>query len=147
MRFNWGTGIALAYTLFAGSTVAFVVFAMNHPVQLVSDDYYERALRHDERREARENASALDSGIARVREDGRAVLIALPPAHAGDARGTARLYRPSDAAADRSVPLTLDAGGHQTIPLDGLASGRWIVQLDWTSGARPFYSEMEVMLR
>ena len=147
MRFNWGTGIAAVYGLFATATLGFVVFAMQHPVQLVSEDYYGSSLRHDQHREAQENADALGPGILTLAADARTVVIALPAAQVRDATGTARLYRPSNAAADRSVRLVLDAGGRQRVPLEELAPGRWIVQLEWSSGGRSFYREAPVMLR
>lgn len=146
MRFNWGTGIALVYGLFAACTTTFVVFAMRHPVQLVSEDYYASSLRHDQRRTAVQNADALGADIARVDADGD-VTIALPPTQARDARGAVRLYRPSDSAADRSMPLAVDADGRQHVSLDGLVAGRWVVQIDWTSGGRSFYREVTVMIR
>lgn len=144
MRLNWGTGIALVYGVFAASTVGFVAFAMSRPVQLVDDDYYASSLRHDERRAAAENAAALAPDAVVVDADGRGVTIALPPGQLGDARGEARLYRPSDASADRRVPLALDAGGRQRLSFEGMAPGRWLVQLEWTSGGRTFYRETGV---
>jgi nitrogen fixation protein FixH len=146
MRLNWGTGIALVYTVFAACTTAFVVFALNHPVQLVREDYYATSLQHDSRRAAIENADAL-ADLMRVGDDGRSVTLALPVAHVGDAAGRVRLYRPSDSAADRSLALAPDAGGRQRVSLDGLAAGRWVVQLDWTSGGQAFYREVMVMVQ
>ncbi|MBK5298986.1 MAG: FixH family protein [Vicinamibacteria bacterium] len=147
MRFNWGTGIALVYGLFAACTTTFVVFAMRHPVQLVSEDYYARSLQHDDRRTAVENADALALDVARATAGGGELTIELPPIQARDARGAVRLYRPSDSAADRCVPLAVDAAGRQHVSLDGLVAGRWVVQIDWTSGGRSFYREVTVMVR
>lgn len=145
MRFNWGTGIALVYGIFATSTVGFVAFAMHQPVDLVSEDYYAHSLRYDERRTALENAAALDPSLVTAAADGRSVTIAFAPEQTRDAAGSVRLYRPSDSSADRTVPLTLDANGRQELSLDGLASGRWIVQVTWTREGRTYYRELEVM--
>lgn len=147
MRLNWGTAIAAVYTVFAACTMAFVAFAMAHPVQLVDEQYYASSLRHDERRAAVENAATLAPGLVQVTADGRRVTVVLPAPHARDARGVVRLYRPSDASADRSVPLALDGEGRQPIPLDGLARGRWVVQVEWTSSGRAFYHEATVTAR
>jgi hypothetical protein len=143
MRLNWGTGIALVYGLFAAGTVGFVAFAMSRPVQLVDEDYYASSLRHDERRAAIENAATLAPDAVSADADGRGVTIVLPPGQ-HDARGVATLYRPSDASADRQVPLALDATGRQRLSFDGLAAGRWVVQVAWTSGGRTFYREIGV---
>ena len=103
MRLNWGTGIALVYGVFAACTVGFVAFAMSRPVQLVDDDYYASSMRHDERRTAIENAAAIVPDAVVVDADGRGVTIVLPLHQVPDARGEARLYRPSDASADRRI--------------------------------------------
>lgn len=147
MRLHWGTAIAMVYGAFAISTVGFVVFAAQYPVELVRDDYYAGALRHDERRAAVENATALGAPVVSAGEDGRSVIVALPEEQAADAAGTVRLYRPADAAADRLVGLAPDASGRQALRLDDLGSGRWIVQVAWTSGGRSYYQELPVMLR
>lgn len=144
MRLSWGTGIAIAYGTFAACTTAFVTFAMHHPVQLVSEDYYASSLQHDRRRAAIENADRLGPGVLFVHDGGSQLGIAIPAELARDARGALRLYRPSDASADRSVPLALDTSGRQPVSLAGLRPGRWRAQLAWTSGGRSYYSELAV---
>ena len=37
--------------------------------------------------------------------------------------------------------------GHVAASLEGLAAGRWIVQVTWTREGRTFYRELEVMAR
>jgi hypothetical protein len=144
MRFNWGTAITLVYATFATCTAGFVVFAMQHPVELVSDDYYASSLKHDEKRTAIENASRLDRPVLSAIAGELAV--ALPPAQAGDARGELRLYRPSDQSADRTWPLAVAADGSQRISTAGVAAGYWVMQLSWTSGGRAFYLEQAVRI-
>jgi nitrogen fixation protein FixH len=147
MRLNWGTGIALVYGIFATSTVGFVAFAMHQPVDLVREDYYAHSLRYDERRTALENAAALSPDAVTAASDGRTVTISFAPDQARESAGSVRLYRPSDASADRTVPLTFDSNGRQQLSLEGLAAGRWIVQVTWTREGRTFYRELEVMAR
>jgi hypothetical protein len=147
LRFNWGTGIAAAYLLFAASTLGFVVFALNRPVDLVSADYYEQSLVHDGRQAATARAAALGTGL-RVETDApaAALVFALPLDAAAGARGTITFYRPSDARADRVVAMTLDAGGRQRVPLGGLARGRWLVRLAWTAAGKAYFHE-EALIR
>ena len=145
MRVNWGTAIAVVYVTFAGGTVGFVAFALQHPVQLVSENYYGDSLAHDAKRAAIENAAGLPAAVlAAVGED---IVVAMPVEQRADAQGELRLYRPSDAAADRVWALTLDAAGTQRVGTRDLARGRWIAQLSWTSGGRRFYRELPVVVR
>ncbi len=146
-RLHWGIAVAAVYTLFAGSTLGFVVFALGHPVELVSADYYERSLTHDARQAALARAAALGEAVEiTVDAPGDAFAIALPPAQAATARGQVTLYRPSEAHADRVVTLAPDAAGRQRIPLAGLARGRWLVRLDWTA-AGIAYSREQALVR
>jgi nitrogen fixation protein FixH len=150
VRFHWGVGIGLCYLLFAGATLAFVVFAIAQPVELVSADYYERSLTYDQRLEAKQAAEALGDAVGVSRsDDGRALIVRVPRARAsssGEVSGALTFYRPSDVGADRVVPLRLDANGVQRVSLDGLASGRWILEMAWQAQGRHYYREEAVHL-
>ena len=145
IRMNWGIGIALVYTAFAAATTLFVAFAVARPVDLVSPDYYAASLRQDQQMQAERNARALGPA-ARIDVTGRIARLALPPDHARAARGTVTLYRPSDSRADRVFALALDSRGEQHLTLAGLPSGRWILQVRWSTRARDYYVERPVSI-
>lgn len=145
-RIHWGLAVAAVYTLFAGSTVGFVVFALSHPVELVSADYYEKSLAHDARQAALARAAALGTSVdVAVDGPGDALVIVLPAAHATTATGQVTLYRPSDVHADRVVPLAIDATGRQRVPLAGLARGRWLVRIEWTAAGLAYRCEQPLV--
>lgn len=146
LKWNWGTGIALAYSTFALSTMGFVTFAMRRPVSLVSDDYYEQSLREDTKRECVANAAALGSRVALTRTGNQDLLVQVPAEHAG-AAGSLTLYRPSNAARDRVVPLALGADGTQLVSLHGLEGGQWLAQLRWTARGVTYYIERPLVVR
>jgi hypothetical protein len=143
MKFNWATGVVFVYSAFALSTTAFVTFAMSRSVDLVRADYYAESLRHDDRLQAIDNAARLGSAAAVVAQAG-SIEIALPPSQRATARGTITLYRPSSAAADRHLDLTIDAAGRQRVAMGDAAPGLWIVQLAWSAGGREFYLERPI---
>lgn len=146
LRMNWGAGIALVYSLFASATVAFVVFALHTPADLVSADYYQRSLREDEHNAAIRNALALGAGADRARAPGdRALVLTIPREQVRDASGVVTLYRASDVRADRHIPLEVDDQGIQRLSLEGLPTGRWIAKVEWTSGGLPYYLEQPVV--
>lgn len=145
MRLNWGTAIAVVYAIFASGTVGFVAFALQHPVQLVSENYYGDSLAHDSKRAAIENADQLSAAVLTADDD--AIVVSIPRNQRTDAHGELRLYRPSDAAADRAWTLAFDGDGTQRVGTRELARGRWVAQLSWTSGGRRFYRELPVVLR
>jgi len=140
-RWHWGHSIAAVYTLFAASTVGFVVFAMEQRVDLVSPDYYEQSVALDQRRAAEANARALGTDFSITDNAGASVTVRWPLALTSGASGTLTLYRPADSTADRHTPMTPDAAGTQAVSLAGLAAGRWMMQVEWTMDGRAFYAE------
>ncbi len=147
LQMNWGTGAALAYVLFAGATMAFVIFAVRRPVDLVAPDYYAQSLRQDAQMDAVRNARDLHDTASVVQANDRAVLVSVPAAQVPTARGTVTLYRASDASADRVVALATDGAGRQRVSLDGLKPGVWSVRVRWTAAGREFYLEQRVVAR
>jgi hypothetical protein len=146
LRFNWGTGVALVYAAFAAGTMSMVALASTSRVDLVSEDYYARSLTVDQRIAAVDNGTRAITALDVITSDGQAQLVLhLARPIPADAHGTLTWYRPSSAAADRTMPL-----GRTTlmnpVPLTGLTSGRWRAQLQWTAAGQDFYVEREVEL-
>lgn len=146
MRVNWGAGIAVVYTTFAVCTTGFVVFAMRQPVQLVSSDYYANALALDAHLEAVANAERLPDTTLQF-DPGAALLTVTLPVPAGETTGALQLYRPSDATADRIVPLAVGADGRQRVALDSLQPGHWIARAEWDTRGRHYYRELRLRVR
>ncbi len=147
IRFNWGTGIGLVYAMFVSGTIAFVIFALGQPVELVSADYYGQSLTYDTRLDAARRGNALGDAVRLTpAENGRAFIVSLPREHALASKGTLTWYRPSSEAADRVLPLALDARGEQRLPLADLAPGRWIVKIEWETRGRRYYREEAVQV-
>jgi hypothetical protein len=143
---NWGVGLATVYTIFAGATLGFVTFAMSERVDLVSPDYYANALEHDARQAASARGLALgDAFQIDVTADGHSLSIAWPDM-ARPESGRVRLYRPSNAGADRTEPV-LRGGGRQSIALTGVAPGLWTVQCEWVASGVRYYGEKQIVIR
>ena len=144
-RVSWGTGIALTYAAFALATSGFVAFAMGRRVDLVSSDYYERSLQLDRRLDATRNAAAIGDALM-VEQHPSTLAISLRMVDAGSATGRILFYRSSDAHADREMPLALDAAGRQEVPLAGMKSGNWSLQIEWRLQGRDYYVERQLTL-
>jgi hypothetical protein len=147
LHLHWGLGIGVVYGLFAGATMAFVMFAVTMPVELVSPDYYTRSLTYDQRLAAVRHADALGDALTMTHPVGSAELIVrLPRGQARSAVGTLTLYRPSSVDADRAIPLAVDALGEQRVSLRGFARGRWVVKTAWEAQGVRYYREFPVAL-
>ena len=146
ITFNWGTGVAAVYTVFALGTTGFVTFAMSQRVDLVSSDYYAQSLRQDQRIAAEQNARSLEPPPSVVLTGSGQAMLSLPLEQAGRAAGTITWYRPADPRADRTTALAIDRAGRQQLPLSGLMAGQWIVQVRWAAHGRDYYYEQAVLL-
>ena len=146
MKWNWGTGIAATYIMFAAATSGFVVFAMSRPVSLVTPDYYAESLREDQLMAARANAQRLGSAVSIAMEGRGVVRLAVPRRTNSTITGTVTLYRAADPAADRTFPFSPDARGFQRLPVAHLAPGHWIVKLRWTAEGHDYDIQEAIVL-
>ena len=115
MKWNWGTGIATTYIVFAAATSGFVVFAMNRPVSLVRPDYYAASLRQDEQMAARARAQQLGAAVSITAEARDVLTVRVPMSAATPITGTVTMYRASDPAADRTFTFAPDPHGAQEL--------------------------------
>ncbi len=146
-HWHWGTKIALTYIVFATGTLTMVGIAVSQRTDLVTPDYYARALKQDERMAAQANTAALGRAFEIASSDNDRLVVRWP--HQPDA-GSLVLYRPSNADADRTVVLAATAtgtGAEQEIRMGDLSRGLWRVQVTWSWQGRPYYAEQDVVLR
>ncbi|MFN3409239.1 MAG: FixH family protein [Limisphaerales bacterium] len=148
-RFNpWPWSIVGVFALAIPLAVAFVIFCIRHPSELVTPDYYEKELLHQGRVESRERARQL-AGAVEIAYDVNAgnILVRLPEAHASlRPAGEIRLYRPSAADWDRTLPLAVDAAGRQEVQARDLPAGLWRVTVHWTVGGETYEAESPLVI-
>ncbi|MBX2892305.1 MAG: FixH family protein [Saprospiraceae bacterium] len=137
MKFNWGTGIALVYILFALSMVGAVFASRKHDPGLVQKNYYDLDLNYQSRMDKKQNAANL-AELPQVRFQAKEQKIEVRfPASMNMAGGTAKVYRSATNRDDFFVKIenthTLD------IPAAGLAPGRWHVELDWEADSKGYF--------
>ncbi|MFM7100446.1 MAG: FixH family protein [Verrucomicrobiota bacterium] len=136
----WPWALAGSLALFMAAALGFIVFAVGQHADLVRPDYYDQEIRYQEQIDRRERTRRLGSG-PRLEErlgEGR-VLFHLPASQRGAwVTGHLKFYRPSDARLDRQVELHPEAGGWQSIPVDGLAAGLWRVLVTWRVEGREY---------
>lgn len=148
LRMNWGLGIAMVYALFASGTLTFAWYALHQPVDLVSGDYYQRAIAFDRHQSAVERGLAIGSNLEIDRAaDGRQVTVTWRDPRSVPHGGTITLYRPSNPAWDRQRPIGVDSAGRQIVPLGDVPAGEWILQLQWSARGGEYYVERALTVR
>lgn len=143
MKFNWGTGIALFYTLFVLALVFQVIKSTQYDNSLVTKDYYAEDQRYQEHYVKLLNSQSLQQDVAFKR--GIHSVEVLFPGDMTGISGDVFLFCPSDSRQDKHIPIATDSANSMSIPLEGLKRGKWTLKVDWKSGDTPYYIE-EVLI-
>ena len=147
-RSPWPYAIIVVFVLFAAYIGSMVYQAMQTDVNLVSADYYQQELVHQQRMDAVARTAALTTPV-QVRHDAasRRLTLQLPAALAGQAvQGQVHFFRPSDKALDFSLPLQPAADRRQVVNTSKMAAGLWRVQLDFKAGGQAYFIEQDLTL-
>jgi len=143
---NWGTGIVIAFGIFAAGLAAMIWIALSSPTDLVADDYYQHGLEYEGRIQSMQRAQSAGAAMTVNGRTGGVTMTLPGIARPADANGTVTLYRPSDRAMDFAVPLSLDTLGSMRIESPRLQPGLWTVKVDWIAGGVEYYEEAKVVL-
>lgn len=145
MKWNWGYGIALAYTLFVAGMVGMVIKSTSYDHSLVADDYYAKDIAYQQQYDKMANSLALEDDLdIRLEKDG---MIALEfPDNLGEIRGQIHFFCPSDSKLDFLLPVRTRADRTQRVPADKLKKGLWRVKVSWEASGTAFYKEETLFL-
>ncbi|MCC6460501.1 MAG: FixH family protein [Saprospiraceae bacterium] len=146
MKFNWGTGIALVYGLFALSMIAMVVRSRQHDPGLVSKDYYNLDLNYQAHLEKKQNAARLSAGPQVQYNAAEQVIYLSFPADLGPAAGTVKCFRAAVVKDDFVVDIQTGPDGQMRIPAAALNKGLWHFEMDWQAQGVPYFNEAVVSI-
>lgn len=145
LKINWGTGIAIFYTLFVVIMVSAVVMSSRMGVDLVQEQYYDADIAYESFRQKRANAQELESSPSvAVHHKSQFINIDFDSIWS-NVKGTVQLYCPSDQDADISFQIELK-DGQMNLPIGDLKKGRWKVILNWEGDGIPYYTENNIVL-
>ncbi len=133
MKFNWGTGIVLAFILFISFILYFVIRMStddSNKHELVTKDYYRQELAYQKEIDAEKNAVAMNAQV-KVTASEEGILIEFPERFEPEKiTGKVSLYRPSNRHLDVNFPISL-SNTHLLIPDSQLVDGRWDITIEW----------------
>jgi hypothetical protein len=144
-KINWGTGIAIFYTLFVVVMVSAVVMSSRMGVDLVQEQYYDADIAYESFRQKRANAEDLDKTPAvSVHHKSQFINIDFDNMWS-EVEGTIQLYCPSDDDSDITYKIKLEEG-QMNLPIGELKKGRWKVLLNWDGDGTSYYTENNIMI-
>ncbi|MFZ1703366.1 MAG: FixH family protein [Saprospiraceae bacterium] len=147
MKFNWGTGIFIFLALFI-ATLAFILYKSKQvDNSLVIDKYYEEDLQYQKKFEKIDNYIHLKRRINVIYSPGDSLIqLVFPTYEKKPHEGTITCYRASASSQDKTFDFKLDKDSIVLIPVRHLASGKWMLKLDWKWGDVPYYNERPIII-
>ncbi|PNQ72473.1 cytochrome C oxidase Cbb3 [Hanstruepera neustonica] len=147
MKFNWGTGIVIAFVGFISFIMYFVINMntnkdLDH--DLVTEDYYKQELEFQNDIDKEKNAKALAENINwKKTEDG--IIIVFPESlEVNSITGKVFLYRPSNKQFDFETDISLSSH-NLLIPDKRLLDGRWNIKVDWQYNGKSYLYKKEIV--
>jgi hypothetical protein len=128
LKWNWGTKIALFYTIFVVFTLFMVYLASSQQYDLVTEDYYAQEIAYQGTIDSKERVKDLKN-ILQTSIEGNQLKITFP--NEGQAiQGSINCFRPSDESKDFQESFMAKNGIH-AIPLSQFIRGKYILKIKW----------------
>ena len=147
MKFNWGTGIVLAFIGFISFIMYFVVSMGTNDKydhDLVTEDYYKQELSLQDDIDNELNSKRLKQDITWDKTE-KGLTINFPKEFdPSKITGKVFLYRPSNKQFDFETSISL-SNHNLLIPDNRLLGGRWNIIIDWQYNKTPYRFKKEII--
>jgi hypothetical protein len=144
MKFNWGTGIVLAFIIMIGGMSVLVSIAIRQDFDLVENDYYQKSIHHQEHIDRVNNNELLIEKISfnQVKDtlNLKFPQLTIP----SEVSGTIQFYSPVEEKRDLITKIAVDQNYLQVLDLNQLRNGRYFVKIDWEANGVKYYHESEI---
>ncbi len=141
MKFSWGTGIFLFYSVFAASLFYQVYRSTQYDNSLVVENYYEEDINYQSRYDQIQNSRSLEAGLViQLNNLDKAISLDFPKDKKGIS-GKILLYRASNKKLDRHLTIELNEENKMISPTDNILSGRWKLEVEWETEGRSYFDK------
>ncbi len=147
-KFNWGTGIVLAVTLFIIATLSVVSYIISLDFYLVSNNHYEEGVEYQQTIDSKKRAENLNNPVVVLFDEGStSIKLIFPEEILSDSlSGNVTFYRPNDPNLDKKYKLSLNTEGLQTIPVGDFEKGRWKLSVEWEADSLTYLEEKNIFI-
>ena len=146
MKFNWGTGIAIFFTIFVLALVFQVYESTKFDHSLVSNDYYADDLAYQQHYDKLVNTQQLQEGLKIWNKKQKEEIELVFPSEFSEVMGEVYFFCSSDAKSDFRLMVQPGPDRVQRIPTHGLRRGLWKVKVDWQAEGKGFFKEETITL-
>ncbi|MBO6585801.1 MAG: FixH family protein [Gracilimonas sp.] len=147
-KFNWGTGIVLAVTLFVIATLSVVSYMISLDFYLVSNDHYQEGVEYQQTIDKKQRAENLKNPVVVLFDEPTvSIKLIFPKEILTDSlSGNVTFYRPNNPELDKRYKLDLDQEGRQSIPVGEFEQGRWKLTVEWQSDSLLYIEEKNIFI-
>ncbi|WP_040278120.1 FixH family protein [Psychroserpens damuponensis] len=146
MKFNWGTGIVIAFIAFISFIMYFVInmnLSDKYETSLVREDYYEAELELQNDIDKENNSKTLETDLTWKRTE-EGLEFSFPKSlDSKKITGKVFLYRPSNEQMDLETAISL-SHHNLLIPDKRLLDGRWNIKIDWQYNGKSYLYKKEI---
>jgi len=146
MKFNWGTGIVLAFLIMISGMIYLVSITFRQNDDLVEDDYYQKSVNYQQHIEKVEKTNELLEKITfALSKD----TLKLTFPNVGDYKaysGKIQLYSPVTKKQDLTLSIKLNSVYSQNVDLKSLIKGKYNVKIDWSANLIDYFQEQEILV-
>lgn len=147
-RFNWGTGIVIAFALFISFILYFIIKVQTNSKydnELVVEEYYKQDAKFGEEMTRVQNAQNLPQKPL-ISNTAKGITIVFPVVfNVNEIKGNVTFYRPSDKKFDFVVPISL-SNSSLIIPKEKLLGGRWDINMEWQYQGKQYLTKEVVYI-
>jgi len=144
MKINWGTGIAIFFSIFVLSLVYQVYRTTQYDHSLVSDNYYADDIKYQQHYDKLANAQQLETDLEINQLNQLSQVELRFPVELEKVGGEIHFFCPSDQKSDFRLAVQTEKGNVQRIPTEGLRPGLWRIKVDWRASGKQFYKETTI---
>lgn len=113
---------------------------------LVSNDYYEKDLKYQDKIDQINRANLLEKKFEINQINGDLEFVFPTVNHYGIS-GTIEFFRPSDDDLDKNINFNLDSGNVFLYKNRDIKSGLWIIKVPWVHNDSSYFYQEEIMIR
>ncbi len=143
MKFNWGTGIIIAFALFITFILSFVYRVQTNSKynnDLVVEEYYKHDAHFQDELDKIQNAHDLKIKPSIVKTE-NGILVSFPEIYnPKNIKGKVSLYRSSNKKLDFEIPFS-SSSPTLLIPKKSLVGGLWDISLQWNYEGKNYISK------
>lgn len=146
MKISWGIKIIIAFVVFAMGIGTMVGISMSKNTDLVSENYYEKELKYQDKIDMINRTNALPEKVS-IENNSAAVKIKFPAAYSNEnISGTINFYRAMDKKKDFSVEIKKAENGAQEIATDKMDKGNWKMEIIWKMNGKDYFNQSEIFI-